>query len=428
MKVIKVNALKGEVVIPGDKSISHRAIMCGALSKGTTEITNYLYSQDCLSTISCFKDLGVKVSLKGNTLLVYGKGLHGLHSPKKELYTGNSGTTIRILTGILSGQTFSSQITGDDSIQKRPMNRIITPLKSMGADIKSINENGCAPLLIKRACIHGVTYSSPIASAQVKSAVIFAGLYADSPTRLYEPVLSRNHTELMLSSFGAKINVLPNYGVEISPEPILTAQKIEIPGDISSASYFIVAASIVPNAEIRLINVGINATRDGILKICKNMGANISIENERLQAGEKIADLVVTSATLTGTTIEGCIIPTLIDEIPILAVMAAFSTGVTIIKNAEELRVKESDRIEAIAYNLKEMGASVSTMKDGLVITGGKPLHGAHIKTYNDHRIAMSFAIAGLMADGETTFDDISCVAISYPSFFKDISNLITNK
>lgn len=416
----KSHPLKGEITVPGDKSISHRGIMLGALANGTTSITNFLKGADCLSTISCFQKMGIEIEETESEILVHGKGLHGLSTPTEILDAGNSGTTTRLISGILAGQNFSCDLTGDASIQKRPMKRIMTPLSMMGADITSVHNNGCAPLHIKGAPLKGISYQSPVASAQVKSCVLFAGLYADGKTSVTEPFLSRNHSELMLSSFGASIETCGTTAT-IEPEPVLTAQKVEVPGDISSAAFFIAAGLLIPDSELLIKNVGINPTRDGILRVCKQMGANLELLNTRTQCGEPVADVLVKHSELNGTVIEGDLIPTLIDELPVIAVMAACANGETIIRNAEELKVKESNRLEIIVHHLNEMGCDITGTEDGMIIRGGKPLHGAVLDSYLDHRIAMSFAVAGLVADGETEITNADCVNISYPGFYRDL-------
>lgn len=416
----KSHPLKGEITVPGDKSISHRGIMLGALANGTTSITNFLKGADCLSTISCFQKMGIEIEETENEILVHGKGLHGLSAPKEILDAGNSGTTTRLISGILAGQNFSCDLTGDASIQKRPMKRIMTPLSMMGADITSVHNNGCAPLHIKGAPLKGISYQSPVASAQVKSCVLFAGLYADGKTSITEPFLSRNHSELMLSSFGASVQTCGTTAT-IEPEPVLTAQKVEVPGDISSAAFFIAAGLLIPGSELLIKNVGINPTRDGILRVCRQMGANLELLNTRTQCGEPVADILVKHSELNGTVIEGDLIPTLIDELPVIAVMAACANGETIIRNAEELKVKESNRLEIIVHHLSEMGCDITGTEDGMIIRGGKPLHGAVLDSHLDHRIAMSFAVAGLVADGETEITNADCVNISYPGFYRDL-------
>lgn len=422
----KTTSLKGEITIPGDKSISHRAIMLGAIANGTTEIKNFLQGADCLSTIECFKKMGINIENSSSTVSIHGKGLHGLKSPDSVLDVGNSGTTTRLISGILSAQNFSCKLDGDASLRTRPMKRIITPLSKMGADISSLNNDGCVPLIINGTNLHGIHYDSPVASAQIKSAILLAGLYADSKTSITEPYKSRNHSELMLEYFGADISSTNNT-VTISPADKLTGGSINVPGDISSAAYFIVAGLIVPNSEILIKNVGINPTRAGIIEVVEKMGGDITIMNRRNSGGEDTADIVVKSSSLKGTEIGGSLIPALIDEIPVIAVLACFADGTTIIKNAEELKVKESNRIDVMVNNLLAMGADITATNDGMIINGGKPLHGVTIDSKLDHRIAMSFAIAALMADGETKITGAEIVQISYPEFYKDLDSIKNN-
>lgn len=422
MIIHKAQHLKGEVTVPGDKSISHRAIMLGSLAQGTTQITNFLQGADCLSTIDCFRRMGISIENTADKILVHGKGLHGLHEPDNILDAGNSGTTTRLISGILAAQPFETTLTGDASIQKRPMRRIMEPLSMMGADIASINGNGCAPLHITGASLHGIHYHSKVASAQVKSAILLAGLYADGVTKVTEPAISRNHSEIMLGYFGASVQS-EDYTVMIQPEPALYAQEICVPGDISSAAYFIAAGLLIPGAEVLLRNVGINPTRDGILKVAQAMGGDITYLNVR-QEGEPTADLLVRHSTLHGITIEGDIIPTLIDELPIINVMAAYAEGTTLIRNAAELKVKESNRIDVMVSHLSAMGCDITGTEDGMIINGGKPLHGTVVDSHMDHRIAMSFAIAALIADGETNIQGSDSVSISYPSFYEDLIRL----
>lgn len=431
----KKNSLKGELTIPGDKSISHRAVMLGSLAKGTTEITGFLNGADCLSTIHCFRQMGVEVTQENGLIYVKGQGLTGLKKPNCILDVGNSGTTARLMSGILAPQDFEVTVTGDDSIKKRPMKRIIAPLSMMGAKIESLNENDCAPLKITGSALRGIHYHSPVASAQIKSAVLLAGLYAEGRTSVTEPYISRNHTELMFQYFGVPVEtehttatvtpmVEQDSAGKLNVLHHLTARKVIVPGDISSAAYFIAAGLLVPNSEIVIKNVGINPTRDGILKVCRQMGADVSLLNVSDTNGEPTADLVVKSSELHGVTIGGELIPTLIDELPIIAVIAAFANGTTVIKDAAELKVKESNRIDVMVHNLSLMGAAVTATEDGMIIHGGKPLHGGIIDSKCDHRIAMSFAIAGLLADGKTEITSAECVEISYPDFYKDLSKL----
>lgn len=422
MEIKKLTNLHGELTVPGDKSISHRAVMFGSLAKGTTKITHFLEGADCLSTISCFRKMGIDIENNSGEILVHGKGLHGLSAPADILDVGNSGTTTRLISGILAGQNFVSELTGDNSIQSRPMKRIMTPLLSMGADIASIKGNNCVPLRITGHPLKAIHYDSPVASAQVKSCVLLAGMYSDGITSVTEPVLSRNHTEIMLNYFGAQVTS-EETTASIAPEPSLFAREITVPGDISSAAYFIAAGLLVPGSEILLKNVGINPTRDGLLRVCKDMGADITLLNVNMD-GEPTADLLVRTSSLHGTTVGGEIIPTLIDEIPMIAVMAAFAEGTTVIKDAKELKVKESDRILVMAENLSRMGADITPTDDGMIIHGGKPLHGAEIDSYLDHRVAMSFAVAGLLCDGPLSIKGGDCVKISYPEFYEDLYRL----
>ena len=416
--------LKGELTVPGDKSISHRAVMFGAIANGTTRITNFLQGADCLSTIACFQKLGISIENTPSEILVHGKGLHGLSAPSDYLDTGNSGTTTRLIAGILAGQEFTSFLTGDASIQTRPMKRIIQPLSLMGASVESLRGNDCVPLKIQGHPLQSISYLSPVASAQVKSCILLAGLYGNDITSVTEPFLSRNHTELMLSHFGAKISS-QNTTVSIEPEPVLYGTDISVPGDISSAAYFIAAALLVPGSELLIKHVGINPTRDGILRVCKAMGADIQLMNHSTAGGEPVADLLVRHSPLHGTVIEGELIPALIDEIPVIAVLAANAKGTTVIRNAEELKVKESNRLGILVEELTAMGGNVEETSDGMIIHGGAPLQGASIDSRLDHRIAMSFAIAGLAAEGTTQLLRADCVNISYPGFYKDLRELM---
>ena len=419
----KSKGLLGELTVPGDKSISHRTVMLGALAEGITEAEGFLPGADCLSTISCFRQMGVSIHQEGDRILIHGVGLHGLKAPERILDAGNSGTTVRLLSGILAGQNFSSRITGDASIQRRPMKRIIEPLSQMGASVSSVNGNGCAPLEIHGSSLRGIHYHTPVASAQVKSCILLAGMYGQNATSVTEPALSRDHTERMLRFMGASLSS-DGRTVSIQPEPRLKGKKLRIPGDISSAAYFIAAGLVVPNSEILLKNVGINPTRSGMLNVCRDMGADLTLLNEDTSGPEPVADLLVKSSSLHGTVIEGDLIPALIDELPILAVLAAFAQGTTTIRDAAELKVKESDRIASVSENLRRMGADVTPTEDGMILHGGKPLHGATIETGLDHRIAMSFSIAALAAEGDTKIPDADCVSISYPEFYQDLASL----
>ena len=426
--IVPTRGLKGEVTIPGDKSISHRSIMLGSIALGTTEITHFLEGADCLSTIDCFRKMGVEIERKPSSILVHGKGLRGLTAPASTLNVGNSGTTTRLISGILSGQNFATTLSGDDSLNSRPMKRIMTPLNTMGAHIRSLNDNGCAPLHIRPGALHGIHYQSPVASAQVKSAVLLAGLYADSPTSVTEPALSRNHTELMLQGFGAYVATdLHTDGTataHVEPCKELYGQQICVPGDISSAAYFIAAALLVPGSELLVKNVGTNFTRAGFLKVCKAMGADIETVSQTIEGGESRADLLVRYSHLKGTVIEGDIIPTLIDEIPMIAIMAAFADGQTVIRDAAELKVKETNRIDTVTAGLKAMGADITPTDDGMIIEGTGHLNGASIQSHLDHRIAMAFSVAGLASDGETQIVDSQCVDVSYPEFYATLNSI----
>ena len=410
--------IKGRLRVPGDKSISHRAVMFGAISKGITNIKGFLTGADCISTISIFKKMGIDIEIQNTAVTVKGKGLYGLSNPGEILDCGNSGTTTRLVSGILSAQNFTSVLTGDKSIQKRPMNRITAPLTLMGADIKS--NNGFAPLTITGSSLHGIEYNSPVASAQVKSAILLAGLYADSPTTVIEPAKSRDHTELMLKKFGANLNTTKT-SATINPCKELFATDIDVPSDISSTAFFMAAATLVPDSELILENVGINPTRDGVIKVLKDMGANIEIINSNDEF-EPVADIKVSYSRLHATTIGGDIIPTLIDELPLLAAVASMAEGKTIIKDATELKVKESNRIKVMCEELSKLGVNVVETEDGMEIEGTNKLLGnVTISTHDDHRIAMTFAILGLISDGEIKLDNKNCVEISYPGFFDDL-------
>lgn len=422
MEITKQTGLRGVVHVPGDKSISHRAVMFGALAKGTTSVTHFLEGADCLSTISCFQKMGIEIEKQDDKVLIHGKGLRGLNSPREILDAGNSGTTTRLIAGILAGQKFISELDGDASLRSRPMKRIMDPLNAMGADIRCRGENNCLPLRIVGHPLTAIHYTSPVASAQVKSCVLLAGMYADGVTSVTEPFLSRNHSEIMLRSFGADIRS-EGTTVSIRPEPDLLAQDITVPGDISSAAFFIAAGLLTPGSEILLKNVGINPTRAGILKVCQDMGADITLLNADY-SGEPAADILVRTSSLKGTVIQGADIPTLIDELPVIAVMAAFAGGTTVIRDAAELRVKESDRIAVMTDNLRRMGADVEETEDGMIIHGGRPLHGAVIDPRLDHRVAMSFAVAGTVCERTMDILDGDCVRISYPDFYKDLYSL----
>lgn len=419
MEIKRAVSLNGSVTVPGDKSISHRAVMLGALAEGTTHIKGFLPGADCISTINCFRSLGIEIQSNGDIIEVHGKGLYGLKQSEKMLYTGNSGTTTRLLCGILSGQSFDSSVTGDASICRRPMKRVTEPLSEMGAKI----DGEYCPLFIKGSRLHGMEYNMKVASAQVKTAIILAALYADGETIIHETEKSRDHTERMLSAMGADISV-NGTAIRVAPAKKLYSQDICVPGDISSAAFFMTAAAIMPDSCVRIKNAGINPTRTGIIDVFKSMGAKISIENVRTESGEETADIVVSSSSLKGTVIEGEMIPRLIDELPIIAVAALFAEGTTVIRNAEELKVKESNRISAIVGELSKCGADITETADGMIIKGGKPIFGADFVTRGDHRMAMSLAVLAQLADGKSTIDDADCISVSYPNFLDDFYGL----
>ena len=396
MVIQKIKKAIGQIKVPGDKSISHRAVMLGSLANGVTEISGFLKGADCLSTIDCFRKMGIDIDINGENVTVHGNGLRGLKKPDEMLYTGNSGTTTRLLCGILAGQNFDTSITGDSSIQKRPMGRVVQPLSMMGAKI----ENEYCPLYITGTKLHGIDYKMPVASAQVKTAIILAGLYADGETVIHEIEKSRDHTELMLSAMGADLTV-DNLDITVKPTNDLTAVNVDVPGDISSAAFFLVLGAIMPNSQITVTNVGINPTRTGIIDVLKDMGADITLENVHTSAGETVADITVRSSSLKGTTVGGDIIPRLIDELPIIAVAAVFADGQTVIKDAQELKVKETNRIRAVVDEFNKCGIDITETDDGMIINGGKSIHGADFKTYGDHRMAMSLTVLSQLDDGE---------------------------
>lgn len=419
MVIQKIKKAVGQIKVPGDKSISHRAVMLGSLANGVTEISGFLKGADCLSTIDCFRKMGIDIDINGENVTVHGNGLRGLLKPDEMLYTGNSGTTTRLLCGILAGQNFDTSITGDASIQKRPMGRVVQPLSMMGAKI----ENEYCPLYITGTKLHGIDYKMPVASAQVKTAIILAGLYADGETVIHEIEKSRDHTELMLSAMGADLTV-DNLDITVKPTNDLTAVNVDVPGDISSAAFFLVLGAIMPNSQITVTNVGINPTRTGIIDVLKDMGADITLENVHTSAGETVADITVRSSSLKGTTVGGDIIPRLIDELPIIAVAAVFADGQTVIKDAQELKVKETNRIRAVVDEFNKCGIDITETDDGMIINGGKSIHGADFKTYGDHRMTMSLTVLAQLADGESTLDDSDCACVSYPTFFDDFYKL----
>ncbi|MFH1387106.1 MAG: 3-phosphoshikimate 1-carboxyvinyltransferase [bacterium] len=423
--------IKATIHVPGDKSISHRAIMLGAIAKGKTVVENFLMSADCLATIECFRKMGVEIQMPNaeclmpneGKIIIKGKGLKGLKRPEGILDVGNSGTTMRLMTGILAGQGFTSEITGDKSIQKRPMGRVAVPLQQMGADFGSEGEI-FAPFKVFGRKLKGMTYELPVASAQVKSAILLAGLYADGETTVIEKITSRDHTERMLEHFGLRISKTGNE-IRVTGNEEFSGAEVDVPGDISSAAFFMVAGLLIPNSEIKIMNVGVNPTRTGIIDVLHRMGANIEVQNERIISGEPRADIIVRTSELGAIKIDGEIIPRIIDEIPIIAVAATQAQGVTEIRGAKELRVKESDRIKTVAAELRKFGAQIEELGDGLRIYGTTTLKGSTIQSYGDHRIAMAMSIAGLVATGKTVIEETECVETSFPGFEELLTSLV---
>ncbi len=416
--------LKGSFELIGDKSISHRAVMFSSISKGHNKISNFLMGEDCLSTISCFRKMGVDIQIDGKDVYVKGNGLYGLKRPKEILDVGNSGTTIRLMMGILAGNKFDATLIGDNSIAKRPMKRVTDPLRLMGCNIEGKDDANYTPIKIYGGDLKAIDYHMPVASAQVKSALILASLYANDTSFIYEKVKSRNHTEIMLKSFGADINV-ENLKISVNPVNELFSQDIYVPGDISSAAFIIVSALITKGSEVIIKNVGLNETRTGIIDVVKNMNGNIEIINERLVGGELVGDLLVRyTKDLCATTIDKDIIPRLIDEIPVIAVLATQAEGTTIIKDAQELKVKESNRIKSMVENLKILGADIEELEDGMIIKGKSKLNGGKIKTFKDHRIAMAFSTLNLISAEKIKLDDEDCINVSFPGYFDLIKSL----
>ena len=414
--------LKGTLTIPGDKSISHRSIMLGAIAEGKTRITGFLRAEDCLSTIQVMRQLGATIHDDGEKIVVEGKGMNGLTAPSELLDVGNSGTTIRLLAGLLAGQPFKSILAGDQYLNKRPMQRVITPLSQMGAKLHGHEGTELPPLTIEPVDhLQAIRYEMPVASAQVKSAIILAGLQAEGETVVIEKERSRNHTEEMLQQFGGQIDV-NGKEIRLKGGQTLKGQTIEVPGDISSAAFFLVAGLIVPNSDLLLKNVGINETRSGIIDVIKNMGGNITIS---MRPNGISADIRVQTSQLKATTINGEMIPRLIDEIPIIALLATQAEGDTVIEDAEELKVKETDRIHAVASQLNKMNAHINETEDGMIIHGGSSLQGAEVDSFGDHRIGMMLQVAALLTQSEVHMKDADCVNISYPTFFDEIARLV---
>lgn len=418
MKLIlsKSPKVKGEIKVGGDKSITHRGIILGSIAEGTTILKDYSKCDDCMSTLGIMKKLGITILKNESLIRIEGQGLNGLKEPSDILNCNNSGTSIRLLSGLLAGQSFHSVLTGDNSLLKRPMKRIIEPLTLMGAQITGKDNNKFAPLAIRGGNLKAIDYTTPVASAQVKSAILLASLYAKGNSSITEPSRSRDHTERMLNLLGAKIETSGNK-ITLKEKNSLIAKEISIPGDISSAAFFIVLASIIKGSKILIKNIGINPTRTGILEVLKSMGADISIQNEKDENYEPTADLLVKDKELKGISISGDIIPKVIDELPIIAVAATQAQGITVIENAEELRVKETDRIHAIATGLKKMGGKIEEKPDGLIIEGPTELKGNICESFDDHRIGMALAVAGVIAEGKTTLLESECIGISFPEF-----------
>lgn len=424
-KLRRAESLKGEIAIPGDKSISHRAVMFGALARGETEIENFLAGADCLSTIACFRQMGVDIEQKGTKVRVSGKGIDALTEPEGILDVGNSGTTTRLMLGILAGRPFHACIIGDESIAKRPMTRVTNPLKDMGAAIDGRQDGNFTPISIRGGKLNGIEYESPVASAQVKSAILLAGLQAkNGKTKVTEPHKSRDHTERMLRAFGAEVKE-DGLSVEITGGQSLKAASIHVPGDISSAAFFLVAGAIVPDSTITLKNVGINPTRIGIIEVLKKMGAKLTIDEKGTHGYEPVADLTISTSELKGITISGELIPRLIDEIPVIALLATQAEGDTIIKDASELKVKETNRIDTVVQELKKLGAEIQPTDDGMIIRGKQTLpSSASVSSHGDHRIGMMLAIAALIASGDVTLSGHEAIDVSYPQFFDHLDKL----
>ncbi|KZR60233.1 3-phosphoshikimate 1-carboxyvinyltransferase [Bacillus badius] len=424
MKELKLtnSPLNGRVEVPGDKSISHRSVMFGALAEGKTTIRHFLKGEDCLRTIDCFRKLGVDIEETEEEIIVHGKGWGGLTEPSEILDAGNSGTTTRLLLGILSGRPFHSVLIGDESIARRPMDRVVVPLTEMGAKINGRSNGRFTPLAVAGSSLRPINYELPVASAQVKSAILFAALQAEGETIITEPQLTRDHTEKMIKQFGGDITRRGNDIVLRGGQPF-TGTDIYVPGDISSAAFFLVAGAVVPGSEVILENVGLNPTRTGIIDVLVQMGADIKVE-EANTAGEEMGTITIRSSSLKGIEIGGDLIPKLIDEIPVIALLATQAEGKTVIKDAEELKVKETNRIDTVVNELKKLGADIKATDDGMIIYGKSPLTGARVSSHGDHRIGMMLAVASLVAEGAVELENDEAIAVSYPSFFEDMAQL----
>ena len=419
-----VKGLSGAISVPGDKSISHRTVILGSLSRGTCRVRRFLDSQDCLSTVACMRALGVSVTEQDeSTLVIEGVGLRGLKEPQDVLDVGNSGTTARLLAGLLTGQNFHAVLTGDDSIRRRPMLRVVQPLREMGARIFGRENGRFAPLSIIGSDLNPISYSLPVASAQVKSAILLAGLYASGTTEVREPSPTRDHTERMLRLMGKEVETTDGL-ITMSGGGELSPFDLEVPGDISSAAFLMVAGLLCPDSRLIITGVGVNPTRTGILDVLADMGAKISLVNTRIEGNEPVADIEVESSQLKGTGIEGKTIPRVIDELPVLAVAATQAQGKTVVSGAQELRVKETDRIRATVEELSKLGAKIEESDDGFSVEGPSVLCGASCDSYGDHRIAMAVAVAGLVAEGETMISNADCADVSFPNFFETVGNL----
>lgn len=418
-----LHGLAGSIQIPGDKSISHRSVMFGAIANGVTTVTNFLLGDDCLSTIACFRKLGVKIEQNQDELRIYGKGFTGLAEPAEVLDVGNSGTTIRLMLGILAGRPFFTALQGDSSIARRPMTRVTLPLTQMGASIDGRKGGGYTPLTVRGGALQAIHYELPVASAQVKSAVLFAGLQADGTTTIIEPSETRDHTERMIQYFGGNIEKHDQV-ITVTGGQKLSANNVHVPGDISSAAFFLVAGAIVPESEICLKNVGLNPTRTGIIDVMKEMGAEIKIESANNADFEPSGDITVSTSGLKGTVIEGSMIPRLIDEIPIIALLATQAEGKTVIKDAQELKVKETNRIDTVVQELSKLGASIEATEDGMIIHGKSNLTGGCVSSHGDHRIGMMLSIAALISKGEIVLEHPEAISVSYPDFFAHLDLL----
>jgi 3-phosphoshikimate 1-carboxyvinyltransferase len=415
--------LHGEISVPGDKSIGHRAVIFASIATGQSRVFNLSGGEDNLRTIQAFSDMGVKISSEGESLCVQGEGWEALSEPRGTIDCGNSGTAMRLLSGVLSGRPFASRLDGDSSLRQRPMQRVIDPLRRMGAKIRSREEKGLAPLEIHGDKLHGIDYKMAVASAQVKSAILLAGLQAGGVTTVEEPQSSRNHTELMIRGFGGETQIVAR-SVSVAGGQRLFGREVRIPGDISSAAFFLVAAATIPDSEITVRNVGVNPTRDGVLEVLRGMGAKIQLLNQRIETGEPVADINVSGSQLKGVKIGPEMVARTVDEYPILAVAGALASGVTTMTGVKELRYKESDRIATMTEGLRRLGVKVEESEDGMTIRGGRPLEAASVKTYGDHRVAMSLAIAGLSTGGGIQMDDVACVNTSFPGFFELLDRL----